>query len=176
MRYSSTIRAIFDVCYTAAFKEMKIYHLHKEQFLPINIDEAWKFFSSANNLSKITPPDMGFEVLTDLKEDTIYDGMEIKYKVRPLLNIPVIWVTKIQSVQAPYSFKDIQLKGPYSLWEHTHYFETVADGVNMKDDIRYAIPFGILGRMMHGLLIKNRLAHIFDFRKKTLEQMFRKQL
>ena len=91
---------------------MEIYKLVQEQYLPISVIEAWDFFSSAGNLATITPPALGFEILTELDGTAVYDGMRIRYRVRPLLNIPMIWETEITEVKAPFSFKDRQEKGP----------------------------------------------------------------
>jgi len=151
---------------------MKIYNLHKEQYLPISVDEAWKFFSSAANLSKITPPEMKFVIRTKLDNAPIYSGMKIEYTVKPLLGIPLHWITEIVNVEAPRIFMDRQLKGPYSLWEHTHTFEWVAGGVLMTDDVKYALPMGVLGEIAHSLIVKKKLSGIFNFREKTLVNLF----
>ncbi len=153
---------------------MKVYTLYREQILPISLQEAWDFFSTPMNLAKITPPDMGFEIMTQLEGKGIYEGMLIEYRVRPMLGIKVKWITKIGSVEAPYKFVDTQLHGPYSLWEHTHTFKEVEGGVLMTDTVNYAIPLGILGTIAHVLAVKSRLEHIFDFRKITLENFFKK--
>jgi len=151
---------------------MKIYHLHREQYLPVTIDEAWNFFSAAQNLSKITPPEMGFVILTDLKDEPIYHGMKIDYTVKPLFGIPLHWTTAIGRVNAPYKFTDSQTKGPYSLWEHTHTFEKVQGGVKMTDDVKYALPLGILGQMAHSIIVRQKLEHIFKFREGILRKIF----
>ena len=151
---------------------MKKYTLHREQFLPISIHEAWAFFSQAKNLERITPKDMGFVVLTELDDEPIFNGLKIDYIVRPLLGIPVRWTTEITSVSAPMRFTDRQLKGPYALWEHTHTFQEVPGGVNMIDDVVYSLPFGWLGNITHTFIVKNKLDQIFDFRKKTLSHFF----
>ena len=151
---------------------MKIYTLHKEQELPITIDEAWKFFSAASNLSKITPPEMKFVIRTKLEGGPIYSGMKIEYTVRPLLGIPMHWVTEILKVNAPISFTDTQTKGPYTLWEHTHRFERIPGGVRMTDDVKYALPVGVLGSIMRELVVKQKLEKIFEFREKTLINLF----
>ncbi len=152
---------------------MKVYTLHREQFLPITLKEAWDFFSTPLNLEKITPEDMGFVVLTDVKGKSIYKGMLIEYRVSPLLGIKMKWVTEIGDVEEPYKFVDNQLKGPYALWEHTHIFKEVEGGVLMYDDVRYAIPLGILGTIAHVLVVKNKLKSIFDFRAETLKKYFK---
>ena len=157
-------------CHTT--EHMKIYTLHREQYLPIPIEEAWTFFSSAKNLSKITPPELGFEVLTKLNDEPIYAGMRIKYTVRPLLGIPLKWETLIKEVNAPYHFTDKQLKGPYSLWEHTHRFVSVSGGVRMTDEVKYSLPLGWLGEVVHAAIVRGKLDDIFNFRKETLKQSF----
>ena len=153
---------------------MKIYNLRKDQFLPITIEQAWTFFSSAKNLAKITPPEMGFVILSELSDAPITSGMTIDYTVTPLFNIPMKWTTGIAAVNAPFVFTDTQLKGPYSLWEHTHRFSSIAGGVKMTDEVKYALPFGWLGQLVHKAVVKNKLDEIFNFREQTLNQLFGK--
>ena len=152
---------------------MKTYQLVREQFLPISINDAWDFFSTPDNLSKITPSDMNFQIITKLGDSTIYPGMKIQYKVSPLFNIPMKWITEIGAVNQPHNFTDMQLKGPYKLWEHTHTFVTVPGGVNMTDEVKYALPLGLLGNIAHAIFVKKRLKDIFNFRKKTLDNYFK---
>ncbi len=153
---------------------MKTYTLHREQFLPISLPDAWKFFSMPSNLAKITPEDLSFVVVTKLEDETIYDGMLIEYRVKPLFGITMKWITEIGKVTAPHVFTDKQLKGPYALWEHTHTFKEVKGGVHMTDDVLYALPLGVLGTIAHAILVKNKLKNIFDFRAETLKKYFDK--
>ena len=152
---------------------MKTYYLNEEQFLPVSISKAWEFFSSAENLSVITPPELGFKVLTDVKEKEIYEGMLIEYEVSPLFKIPLHWKTEIAKVDKPYSFMDRQLKGPYKLWEHTHVFIEKENGVLMKDSVKYGLPFGIFGQLAHSLIVRKKLARIFEYREQILNQIFK---
>ena len=133
---------------------MKTYQLLRKQFLPISINEAWDFFSTPANLSKITPADMNFRIISKLGDSSIYPGMKIEYIVSPLLNIPMKWTTEIGAVNKPYNFTDTQLKGPYKLWEHTHTFVAVPGGVNMTDEVKYALPLGVLGQIAHAILVR----------------------
>lgn len=155
-----------------------IYRIQKTQQLPCDLDTAWKFFSSPKNLSKITPKEMQFIVLTDLKDEPIYEGMLIDYKITPLLGIPMKWKTKITHVDGQKSFTDFQLKGPYKLWNHLHEFIPNKDGVLMKDTVDYALPLGFLGKIAHALIVKKKVNHIFEYRNQILEQLFndKKQL
>ncbi len=151
---------------------MKVHQLKRTQLLPISLEKAWDFFSNPNNLAKITPADMGFVTITDLKDEPIKEGMLIEYRVKPLFSIPVKWITKIGKVVNGYSFVDNQLKGPYRVWEHTHIFEKAEGGVLMTDIVNYALPLGILGDIAHAVLVKKKLSDIFDYRKETISKFF----
>jgi ligand-binding SRPBCC domain-containing protein len=150
-----------------------IYFLRQEQLLPVDLLTAWGFFSSPNNLAKITPPEMGFKPLTNFKNgQEIHTGMLIDYKVKPLFGISLFWRTEIVEVQKPYSFIDIQLKGPYRLWEHTHTFTEKENGVLMQDVVKYQLPFGPLGVLANTLLVRKKLESLFAFRKAAIERIF----
>lgn len=151
------------------------YQLHREQQLNCDMDTAWNFFSNPYNLSRITPKDMGFVVLTQMKDETIYEGMIIVYKVSPLFGIPMKWESLITQVEYHKSFTDFQETGPYKLWNHHHEFISNQSGVLMKDRLDYELPFGFIGAIVHALLVKNRLNKIFDYRYEVLEKMFNKE-
>ncbi|MFC4163283.1 hypothetical protein ACFOWU_06450 [Epilithonimonas zeae] len=148
------------------------HQLKREQQLNCNIEKAWAFFSSANNLSVITPKDMNFTVLTQLENDDIFEGMIIDYHVSPLFNIKMNWQTEIIKVDYLKSFIDFQVKGPYKLWHHYHEFVENDEGVLVKDVVDYELPLGFLGEIAHNLFVKKKLDHIFDYRKEVLELLF----
>ncbi len=150
---------------------MKIYRFHSKQQLKLDIEEAWKFFSDPGNLSKITPPALNFKILA-APENNIYAGMMIEYKVSPLLNIPVGWLTEITHSEEPYYFVDEQKKGPYKLWHHEHIFKINKDGVDMYDIVTYALPFGVIGRLAHKLIVRKKVKEIFDYRREILNRLF----
>jgi ligand-binding SRPBCC domain-containing protein len=151
---------------------LKIYHLHQEQYIPTTIEKAWKFFSLASNLDRITPPGLKFKTLTELTGNSLYDGMKIRYKLTPLMNITVTWETGIAAVREPHTFTDKQLKGPYVLWEHTHNFFPAEGGVKMVDEVRYALPLGWLGRLAHWITVRKKLDDIFAFRRAAIINIF----
>ena len=102
----------------------------------------------------------------------MYPGQLISYIVKPLAGIPMTWLTEITHVQAPHYFVDEQRFGPYALWHHKHFLEKTATGVRMKDVVHYAIPMGIIGRMMNTIVVRNKLKQIFDYRYQKLEALF----
>lgn len=137
----------------------------------MSVDAAWAFLSDPRNLATITPPDMGFEVLGE-PEPLTYAGQIIEYRVRPLLGIPVHWVTEITHVDAPHFFVDEQRFGPYAFWHHQHRLRAVEGGVEMTDIIHYRLPLGPLGRLVEPLLVRPRLAAIFAHRQRVLAERF----
>ena len=148
-----------------------MYQLKRTQFVKTDLATCWDFFSSPNNLNKITPKEMGFDVLTEGVEN-MYEGLMIEYKVRPLLNIPLRWITEITHVKYQEYFVDEQRKGPYKLWHHEHHFKEVQGGVEMTDIVSYELPFGILGKMVHPLVVKKKLDQIFAYRFKIVDEVF----
>ncbi len=138
----------------------------------MSLDDAWDFFSSPYNLNEITPDDMSFEILSDVKDQKMYEGMIIQYKIRPVLNIPMSWVTEITKVRDRQYFIDEQRFGPYSFWHHEHHFEAVDGGVQMDDILHYAAPMGPLGKIAEAVYVDNKVKQIFDYRYKKLESLF----
>lgn len=153
-----------------------IHKLYREQQLNCDIQTAWEFFSSANNLSKITPKEMNFIVLTEMTEDEIFEGMIIDYYVSPVFGIKMKWKTEITQVDFQKSFTDFQKKGPYKLWNHHHEFIINDKGVLMKDSVDYELPLGFLGEIAHKLFVKKKLKHVFSYRYKVLEERFNKKI
>ncbi len=152
---------------------MNFYSIKSTQHLPITLEEAWEFFSSPNNLAKITPPDMGFVITSDKKDgEKMYAGQIITYIIKPMLNIPVKWMTEITHVKEGEYFIDEQRFGPYKLWHHRHSFKKTVNGVEMNDEVNYVLPMGILGTIAHKLFIRKRIEYIFEYRTQVLNKLF----
>lgn len=149
---------------------MRTHRLHASQVVQRPIDEVFAFFSRPENLARITPPAMGFDRLTDDAE--MRSGLEIDYRIRPLLGIPMRWRTRIDSYDPPTSFSDVQLRGPYRRWEHRHTFREVAGGTLIEDDVTYELPLGLLGALAHRLVVRSQLLEIFQHRARTIEAIF----
>jgi ligand-binding SRPBCC domain-containing protein len=155
---------------------MKIYNLKRTQILPISIVEAWDFFSSPANLSKITPAHMGFKILYISGGSKMYPGQLIHYIVNGLPGIPMNWITEITHVKEMHYFVDEQRFGPYALWHHQHHFKEVEGSVEMTDEVNYAIPFGFIGQLANRLFVEREVNRIFNHRYKVLEEYFRKKV
>ena len=146
-------------------------HFEFIQFVPASLDVVWDFFSSPSNLSKITPPEMGF-IITSPAQPEMYPGMFITYKVSPALGIKLDWVTEITQVNSKKFFIDEQRRGPYSIWHHEHHFKAVEGGVEMHDKLYYQVPFGFIGNLADLFFVQNKVKQIFSFREKRILELF----
>jgi ligand-binding SRPBCC domain-containing protein len=150
----------------------KVYHLKTIQKIPVSLQEAWDFFSKPKNLSEITPKELDFNIISLYHGEEMYPGQIIEYKVKPLLGIPVYWMTEITHVEKERYFVDEQRFGPYSLWHHQHHFKAIPGGVEMTDIVHYKIPFGFLGDIAQWLFVKKNLQQIFTYRELAVAQRF----
>ena len=153
----------------------KIYSFKTVQTIQISLEEAWEFFSSPANLQKITPSSLGFEIISKHHGEKMYAGQIIEYKVKPVLQIPLYWMTEITHVLEGKYFVDEQRFGPYSLWHHQHHFKVTNEGIEMTDIVHYKLPLGILGDIANSLFVKKQLKGIFDHRYEIVEKLFNKR-
>jgi ligand-binding SRPBCC domain-containing protein len=153
---------------------MAVHSIKTVQKIPVSLKEAWDFFSSPANLQAITPANMGFKIISEHHGEKMYAGQIIGYKVSPLLNIPLYWMTEITHVEELKYFIDVQRKGPYALWHHQHHFKEVDGGVEMTDIVHYKNPLGFVGEIANSLFVKKQLKKIFEFRFGKVEERFGK--
>jgi ligand-binding SRPBCC domain-containing protein len=151
---------------------MGFYQLEKKQHLRASVAEVWDFISSPKNLKEITPGYMGFDIVSENLSEKMYAGMIIAYRVRPVLNIPLLWVTEITHVVENHFFIDEQRIGPYAFWHHQHFVEPAVNGVLMTDIVCYRPPFSILGNIANKLFISRQLESIFSYRQQVLAKRF----
>ena len=138
--------------------------------MPISLDEAWEFFSRPDNLKDITPSNLGFNIISKHHGERMYAGQIIEYIVKPILGIPLYWMTEISQVVDKQYFIDEQRFGPYSLWHHQHHFKAIEGGVEMTDIVHYKIPFWFLGDLAQLLMVKKQVQKIFEFRFAATEK------
>jgi len=150
---------------------MKLYRLKRSQHLPITIDNAWDFFSNPHNLHKITPAWLDLKITNAIPEK-MHAGMIIRYRVRPLFQIPTTWIYEITHAVEPVFFVDEMRSGPYRFWHHQHQFTVKSSGVEVQDQVHYALGFGLLGQILHDVIIRAKLLKIFDYRQIALEKIF----
>jgi ligand-binding SRPBCC domain-containing protein len=142
---------------------MRTHLLERSQTVAIAPEQAFALYADARNLGPMTPPWLHFHV-TNAEPVTMEPGAILTYRLR-LHGVPIRWTTRIETWEPSARFVDIQLHGPYALWEHTHEFEPDGSGgAVIRDRVRYAIPYGPLGEIAHLLFVRRDLERIFDYR------------
>ena len=144
--------------------------LERGQWVPASLDRVFAFFSDAENLEALTPEWLRFQILTPLPI-AMAAGTLIDYRLR-WHGIPLRWRTEITDWQPPYRFQDLQIKGPYQLWHHTHRFQAVDSGTLISDHVRYSLPFGILGRAAYAFSVQRNVERIFEYRQQKVRALF----
>lgn len=150
----------------------QIHRLKNIQKIPASVEAAWAFFSDPAQLALITPPALQFRITEEIFGKEVYPGQVMSYTVRPLFGIPLSWMTEITHVEPFRMFVDEQRKGPYRLWHHQHHFKAIEGGVEMTDLVHYGLPFGLLGHVVHALVVRKKLQEIFHYRHDQIVERF----
>jgi ligand-binding SRPBCC domain-containing protein len=137
--------------------------------LPLARDQVFAFFAEATNLERITPPELGFEIVTP-QPIHLSEGTCIEYRLH-LFGIPFTWQTEIQRWNPPEAFVDIQRRGPYKHWVHTHRFREEQGATIIEDEIQYALPYAPLGELVSPL-VRLQLRRIFRYRQRAIRAYF----
>jgi uncharacterized protein YbjT (DUF2867 family)/ligand-binding SRPBCC domain-containing protein len=149
---------------------MTMHRLRAEMLVDRPIDEVFDFFSRPENLGRITPPGLGFELRSS--DTAMRDGLEIDYRIRPLFGIPVGWRSRVADYDPPHGFRDIQVEGPYRSWDHRHMFVAEGDRTRIVDAVEYSMPLGPLGELAHSAVVRGQLEEIFRHRARTIQSIF----
>ncbi len=144
------------------------YQLVREQWIDKPLDEVFEFFSRPENLQEITPPWLSFHIVSAEKE--LHTGSLIEYKLK-VHGLPMRWKSEIAEWDPPHRFVDNQLKGPYARWHHLHTFVAENGGTRIRDQVDYELPFGIIGELMHTLMVRRDVESIFLYRQKRLLEL-----
>ncbi len=144
--------------------------LIREQLIERPVEEVFAFYTDARNLERITPPWLSFRILTDAPVE-MRPGARIDYRIR-VHGLPMVWTSEIREWEPPRRFVDVQIRGPYRVWEHTHQFDAVAGGTLVRDVVNYELPAGWLGEVVRRLVVARDVAAIFAHRREALAEIF----
>jgi ligand-binding SRPBCC domain-containing protein len=147
-----------------------MYILRKSITVPGTVESVFEFFNRPENLEKLTPANLKFNILTP-SPVAMHNGAVFDYTIG-LFGIPMRWTSIITDYDPPFRFVDIQLKGPYAYWHHKHSFESKSDGVEVIDEIHYEIGFSLLGKVVLRPIIQRQLDGIFAFREHVIKKLF----
>lgn len=144
--------------------------LERTTKIDATVEEVFTFFSAPENLGRITPPSMRFTIRSG-PDRRLREGDRIEYAIR-VFGLPMRWTTRIATWRDGESFSDLQERGPYRYWLHTHTFSHADGGVEMKDRVEYELPFGFLGSVFGGWLVRRQLDRIFEYRGRVVQEIF----
>jgi ligand-binding SRPBCC domain-containing protein len=149
---------------------LRVRTLPTELWLPRPIAEVFAFFSDAHNLDVLTPPWLGFRVLTP-RPVALRAGAVIDYRLK-WRGVPLSWRTEIAAWEPPHRFVDRQARGPYRLWVHEHSFTPHDGGTLMRDRVEYAVPGWLFEPVVHGLVVGPDVRRIFAYRQRKMRELF----
>ncbi len=168
-RHGALLATLAAAATASTRRQGRVRVLEREQRIELPLERCFEFFAQAANLEAITPPWLGFSMLTP-EPIAMHAGALIEYRIR-LHGVPIRWRTRIEAWEPPTRFVDVQLRGPYALWEHTHTFEGDGDNATIiRDRVRYALPFAPFGELAHPF-VRRDVAAIFDYRAMTVAQL-----
>jgi len=144
--------------------------IEREQWVAAPIERVFAFFSDAANLEALTPPWLRFRIVTPTPIE-MRPGARIEYRIDWRV-VPIRWLTEIVEWSPPQRFVDVEVRGPYKLWHHTHTFASVDGGTLVRDIVRYALPLGILGTLAHRLAVRRDVERVFDYRAERIAALF----
>jgi ligand-binding SRPBCC domain-containing protein len=147
--------------------ERGLFRLRREIELPHSLESVFAFFADAFQLETITPPWLRFRVITP-PPIVMRKGLHIDYRLR-LHGLPLRWTSEITEWEPPHRFVDVQVRGPYRWWRHEHRFVSSGDTTRIVDEVKYAVTGGPL---VHALLVRRDVERIFEFRAKTLRELW----
>ncbi len=150
---------------------MKLERLHTVQRLPIQIEEAWDFFTSPKNLRLITPPWLDFRLISDPPE-YMHPGTIVASEIRPLPGISLKWISEITHIRPPHFYITEQRFGPFKMWHHEHHFRAHEEGIEVEDIVMYGLYLGPIGALAHDVYVRKKLHEVFTFRAQAIEQRF----
>ena len=140
-----------------------------DHWVPKSRREVFRFFANPRNLERITPPWLRLRMIRQSTPD-IRKGSVFTYRMR-IRGFSIIWKSRIEEWKENEFFIDNQVRGPYAKWNHMHLFEEKDHGTLIKDRVIYRIPFGWIGRLVAGRMVRKDLRRIFQYRQQAIEQL-----
>ena len=147
--------------------------IEREQFIARPRSEIFAFFADAANLERLTPSSLHFEIKTALPDRHAPRAL-IDYRIS-LFGVGMRWRTLIEEFEPETRFVDVQLKGPYRWWRHTHEFVDAAGGTIVRDHVEYELSLGLLGELARAVFVERQLRAILRFSPRVPQEDFRRR-
>ena len=115
------------------------------------------------------PPEVCFDLCLDVNfHERAGHGRAVAGRVAGALRLgdTVTWeathflvrqrlTSKIVAYERPRLFVDEMQRGAFARWRHTHRFVEQAGGTLAIDDVEFAAPLGVLGKLVDVLVLEN---------------------
>lgn len=138
----------------------------------VGLEEVFSFFSKAENLERLTPASLHFEIISPQPIE-MKVGATIDYRLR-LLGVPFRWQSVITAWEPPNLFADDQTLGPYQHWHHEHRFSALKSGTEIMDRVQYRVAGGPIEPLIHALFVGPQLKRVFKYRERIIREIFDK--
>lgn len=143
----------------------------KQSVMPASAEEVFAWHTRAGAFERLSPPWERAEVLH--RKGEIDSGGLVTLSI-PMGPLHVRWVAKHENFQPNRSFVDVQLKGPFRYWRHTHtVIPQSKTNCLLEDRIEYALPLGSLGTLLSGSMISRKLEKVFAYRHRVTKDDLR---
>jgi ligand-binding SRPBCC domain-containing protein len=171
---------------------------HSQQWLPLPTELVFAFFANPANLPRLMPAwqQARIEEATIVSPPPLLSpsalakalstfaagaGTRLTLSFRPIPFSPVRlkWQAEIDSFAWNHQFSDVQLRGPFAHWHHTHTLtpETLIGesgnaipGTLVRDEVQYQLPLGKLGDLAHPMIAR-QLRRTFDYRHRRTREL-----
>jgi uncharacterized protein len=148
---------------------MKTLTFVRRSRIPASAREVYRWHAEPGALQRLIPP---WERVKVVDEGAVENGALVTLRVTVGL-VRLLWISRIGNVIPDRQFRDVQIRGPFALWEHTH--RMVPDGDSacwLEDWILYAMPFGFLGCLFGGWFVRRKLDRMFEYRHRLAWEAF----
>jgi ligand-binding SRPBCC domain-containing protein len=132
-----------------------------ESVMPATRQELFAFHERPDAFELLQPPWETVDVQRPPESLEVGTRVELRTRVGPLW-IPI--VAEHVALDPGHSFEDVMRRGPFARWHHRHLCLDHPEGSVLRDEVDYAPPFGLLGRLVDPLLVRPRLERLFAFR------------
>lgn len=140
-------------------------HVHG---VPVHIEDAFAVFSEPANLARLTPRLLRPRIVEAPRR--LAAGEHVRFRIGgPWIGLA--WTAEIAEWRPPHRFTDVQVRGPYSMWRHTHDLVPTPEGTEIRDRVEYLLPGGRLGSLVDRLVHRPFLAYLFGYRSRRLDEL-----
>ena len=136
----------------------------------VTAHDVWTWHSLPGAFERLAPPWQEIDV--EDPGDGVADGSRTLLHLKKA-GLTLRWLAEHRNVEPPHGFDDVQISGPFRVWEHKHHFLEHPEGCLLRDEIRYALPLGAIGHLLGSRSVAADLDRLFRYRHEVTAQDLR---